>query len=68
MATMVRLTEEQIVRLLEEADSMETALKDLHQELVDLGTPKETMTRFSRVHDRFTEILAFLRRQRELGT
>jgi hypothetical protein len=67
MATTVRLSEEQIVQLLDEADSMENALKELHADLVEAGTPTEIMTRFSRVHDRFTAVMTFLRRQRELG-
>lgn len=67
MATVVRLTEEQIARLLSDAEEMETSLKDLHEELVSVGTPGETMRRFSLVHDRFSNTVAFLRRQRELG-
>ncbi|MBJ3785252.1 hypothetical protein [Devosia sediminis] len=67
MATIVRLSQEQITQLLDEADSMENALKELHAELVDIGTPKETVARFARVHDRFTAVMTFLRRQRELG-
>ncbi|MBB4050973.1 flagellar motor switch protein FliM [Devosia subaequoris] len=67
MATVVRLSQEQIDQLLDEADNMEKALKNLHEELVEVGTPRDTISRFSRVHDRFTSIVAFLRRQRELG-
>lgn len=68
MATIVRLSQEQINQLLAEADSMENALKALHTELVDVGTPSETVDRFSRIHDRFTAVMNFLRRQRELGS
>lgn len=67
MATLVRLSEEQIAQLFEEADSMENALKELHAELIDNGTPRETLARFARIHDRFTEVMTFLRRQRDLG-
>lgn len=67
MATVVRLTGEQIDHLLDEADQMERSLKEMHEELVSVGTPKETMLRFSMLHDRFTGTMAFLRRQRELG-
>lgn len=67
MATTIRLSQEQITQLLDEADSMESALKDLHAELVEVGTPKDTLARYSRIHDRFTAVMTFLRRQRELG-
>lgn len=67
MATVVRLTEDQIDHLLDEADQMERALKELHEELASVGTPTETLRRFSTLHDRFTATMAFLRRQRALG-
>ena len=67
MATLVRLTPEQIERLLQDADQMESALKDMHEELVTLGVPADTASRFSKLHDRFTGWISFLRRQRELG-
>jgi hypothetical protein len=67
MATLVRLTQEQIDRLFDEAEELERALKDMHEELTVLGTPKDTLARFSRMHDRFTTGIGFLRRQRELG-
>lgn len=67
MATMVRLTQEQIKQLLEEAEEMELSLKALHEELASIGTPKDTLTRFSKFHDRFTGAVAYLKRQRELG-
>jgi hypothetical protein len=63
----VRLTQQQISHLLDEAEQMERSLKDLHAELVSLGTPKDTMQRFTILHDRFTGTMAFLRRQRELA-
>ncbi len=68
MATMVRLTEAQIEQLLDEADTMERALKDMHEELASQGIPKDTLARFGRLHDRFTGAVSFLRRQRELGS
>jgi hypothetical protein len=46
---------------------MERSLKEFHEELVSVGTPKETMLRFNNLHDRFTGTMAFLRRQRELS-
>lgn len=67
MATVINLTEEQIKHLLREADELEHAFKDLHDELARVGTPKETMVRFGKLHDRFTSNLAFLRHQRALG-
>ncbi|MGB3336500.1 MAG: hypothetical protein WBA73_04905 [Devosia sp.] len=67
MATVVRLTQDQIEHLLDEADQMERSLKEFHEELVSVGTPKETLLRFNNLHDRFTGTMAFLRRQRELG-
>ncbi|KRB01290.1 hypothetical protein ASD83_07195 [Devosia sp. Root685] len=64
---MVRLTPEQIEQLLHDADEMERSLKDMHEELITLGVPTDTATRFSKLHDRFTGWIGFLRRQRELG-
>ena len=66
MATLVRLSEQQIEQLLDQADQMEDALKQMHEELASLDIPKDTMTRYTRMHDRFTGIVTFLRRQREL--
>ncbi len=68
MATLVRLTQEQIEQLLDDADDMERALKNMHEELVTLGIPTETATRFNKLHDRFSGWVGFLRRQRQLGT
>lgn len=67
MATVVRLSEEQIDKLLADADAMERSFKDMHEELARLDTPKETLARFGKLHDRFSGALDFLRRQRELG-
>ena len=67
MATLVRLTPQQIEQLLDDADDMERALKDMNEELITLGVPKDTTTRFSKLHDRFSGWIGFLRRQRELG-
>lgn len=67
MATMVRLTQEQIDHLFDEADEMELLLKDLHEELASIDTPKDTIIRFSKFHDRFTASISHLKRQRELG-
>jgi len=67
MATLVRLTEEQIERLIVGMEEMEERLKDMHEELIELGIPKDTLTRFARLHDRYTEGVAFILKQRELG-
>ena len=67
MATLVRLTEEQIERLIVGMEEMEERLKDMHEELIDLGIPKDTLTRFAKLHDRYTEGVAFILKQRELG-
>ncbi|SFV35593.1 hypothetical protein SAMN05216456_2185 [Devosia crocina] len=67
MATVVRLSEEQIEQLLADADAMERTFKDMHEELARLDTPKDTLARFGKLHDRFSSVLEFLRRQRELG-
>ena len=68
MATIVRLDDEQIAHLLNQADEMENTLKQLHSELTALDIPKNTLHRFSRMHDRFTSAIEFLRKQRNLGT
>jgi len=40
MATMVRLTQEQIERVLTDMQEMEDRLKDMHAELIEIGTPR----------------------------
>jgi hypothetical protein len=67
MATLVRLTEEQIERLIVGMEEMEEHLKDMHEELIEIGIPKDTLSRFARLHDRYTEGVAFILKQRELG-
>jgi hypothetical protein len=67
MATLVRLTEEQIERLIVGMEEMEERLKDMHEELIEIGIPKDTLSRFARLHDRYTEGVAFILKQRELG-
>jgi hypothetical protein len=67
MATLVRLTEEQIERLIVGMEEMEERLKDMHEELIEVGIPKDTLSRFARLHDRYTQGVAFLLKQRELG-
>ena len=46
---------------------MELAMKALHEELASIGTPKDTLNRFAKFHDRFTGAISYLKRQRELG-
>ena len=67
MATLVRLTEEQIERLIVGMEEMEKRLKDMHEELIEIGIPKDTLSRFAKLHDRYTEGVAFILKQRELG-
>lgn len=67
MATLVRLTQDQIERLIVDMEEMEKRLKDMHEELIEIGVPKDTLGRFARLHDRYTNGVAFLLRQRELG-
>lgn len=67
MATLVRLTEEQIERLIVGMEEMEERLKDMHEELIEIGVPRDTLTRFAKLHDRYTEGVAFILKQRELG-
>lgn len=67
MATLVRLTQDQIEELLAEADRMEQSLKELHEEFAALGIPDASLARFSSFHDRFTGAITYLKRQRELG-
>ena len=67
MATMVRLSREQIERMFVEMDEMENSLKEIHAELIELGLPSDTLGRFARMHDRYTAGVAFLKKQRELG-
>lgn len=67
MATLVRLTEEQIERLIIDMEEMEERLKDMHEELIELRVPKDTLTRFAKLHDRYTEGVAFILKQRDLG-
>jgi hypothetical protein len=67
MATMVRLTADQIERLIVGMGEMEDRLKEMHAELIEIGVPKDTLARFARLHDRYTTGVAFLLKQRELG-
>lgn len=67
MATLVRLTPDQIERLIADMEEMEERLKDMHEELIELGVPKDTLGRFARLHDRYTSGVAFILKQRELG-
>ena len=67
MATLVRLTEEQIKRLLVDMQELEKRMKDMHEELVRVQVPRETLAKFSQLHDRYSAGVAFLLRQRELG-
>lgn len=67
MATMVRLSREQIDQMFVEMDEMEKNLKSIHAELIELGVPKDTLSRFARMHDRYTAGVAYLMKQRDLG-
>lgn len=67
MATMVRLTRDQIERLVVDMEEMEQRLKDMHEELIEIGIPKDTLGRFAKLHDRYTTGVAFILKQRELG-
>jgi hypothetical protein len=67
MATMVRLSRERIDQLFEAMDEMERNLKAIHAELIELGVPSDTLTRFAKMHNRYTADVAFLKKQRDLG-
>lgn len=67
MATLVRLTQEQIDNLFEEAEQLEKLFKELHAELDGLNLPDATLNRFAVLHSRYTGAIAYLQRQRELG-
>ena len=67
MATMVRLSREQIDQMFVAMDEMEKSLKAIHAELIELGVTKDTLNRFARMHDRYTADVAFLMKQRDLG-
>jgi hypothetical protein len=67
MATMVRLSREQIDQMFVAMDEMEKNLKSIHAELIELGVPTDTLKRFSKMHDRYSADVAFLKKQRDLG-
>jgi len=67
MATMVRLSREQIDQMFVAMDEMEKNLKSIHAELIELGVPNDTLKRFAKMHDRYTADVAFLMKQRDLG-
>lgn len=67
MATLVRLTQEQIDNLFLEAEQIEQLFKELHAELDTLKIPDATLGRFAVLHSRFTSAITYLERQRELG-
>lgn len=68
MATLVRLTQEQIDELFVEADRLEEALKALHEEFDGLGIPDASLARLANFHDRFTSAITYLKKQRDLGS
>jgi hypothetical protein len=37
------------------------------KELIEIGIPRDTFSRFAKLHDRYAEGVAFIIRQRELG-
>ena len=67
MATMVRLSREQIEQMMLDMDAMEKELKAIHAELIEANVPSQIISRFSRMHDRYTAGVAYLVKQRELG-
>lgn len=67
MATLVRLTQEQIDALFTEAEQIENLFKELHAELEAVQVPDATLKRFAVLHSRYTSAIAYLQRQRELG-
>ncbi|MDB5541550.1 MAG: hypothetical protein JWQ89_3277 [Devosia sp.] len=67
MATMVRLSRDQIDQMFVEMDEMENSLKAIHDELIEIGVPKSTLNRFAKMHDRYTSGVAYLKKQRDLG-
>jgi hypothetical protein len=67
MATIVRLTEEQIAHLLNEMETIELELKSVHEELARAELPRDTLKHFERVHNRYSVAANFIRRQRELA-
>lgn len=67
MATLVRLTKDQIDNLFKEAGEIENLFKDLHEELEGLRIPDSTLRRFAVLHGRYTSAIAYLERQRALG-
>jgi hypothetical protein len=68
MATLVRLSREQVEQLVKDMEAMEKELKAIHAELIEVNVPIATLNRFARMHDRYTDAVAFIMRQRELGT
>lgn len=67
MATLVRLTEGQIKRLLEDLEQIERGLKDFYDELDRLSVPRDTLARFAQIHNRYSSAMNFLHRQQELA-
>ena len=67
MATVVGLTEGQIARLLSDLEQVEGGLKAMYDELAELPVPKETLGRFTQIHNRYSSTINFLHRQQELS-
>jgi uncharacterized protein (UPF0335 family) len=61
------MTQQQVDRLVSEMEAMENSMKEIHEDLVRTGVPSETIKRFARLHDRYSDTLAFLLKQRQLG-
>ena len=66
MATLVGLTQGQIDRLLVDLEQVENGLKSMYDELAQLPVPRETLSRYSQIHNRYSSVMTFLHRQQEL--
>jgi hypothetical protein len=67
MATLIRMTKQQIDQLVSEMEEIENSMKEMHEDLVRATVPSETIKRFTRLHDRYSNALAFVLKQRQLG-
>lgn len=66
MATVVRLTEQQIENLLKNAEEIETEFKALYAQLEDAQVSEGILVRYRKLHNRYSTAIKFVMRQREL--
>lgn len=67
MATVVRLTENQIENLLADAEEIEQGFKSIYVQLEEAQVSEGILVSYRKLHNRYSTAIKFLKRQRELA-